>query len=391
MEYDVIIIGGGASALFLASSLKVNKGLILESTDSAGTKLLMSGGGSCNITNNIDIKEFPKMYGTNGKRIRTMLYKYNNKMLMKYMEELDVPLIIREDGKVFPKSMRAKDVLEALLKKANKNGFELITDSKVIDMNEGKVVTSHDKYFTKNIVIATGGKSYKNTGSNGEFLDILRNKNIGIIDEKPGLTPIYIENYMYKKNSGISFENISVTIDKHNTTGDVLLTHRGFSGPAILRLSQYALPGGKFIISYIDGEVSDSHNKGVSKSLVNHLADLYGLPKSFIMETAEYLNIDGSQKVSSLPLREYKKIIGYLKNAEYLISGVGGFNNAMVTVGGISLDEMDLKTLKLRKYNNIYAIGEVLDINGDTGGYNLQFCYSSAMVAANSIDKSMTI
>ena len=323
MEYDVIIIGGGASALFLASSLKVNKGLILESTDSAGTKLLMSGGGSCNITNNIDIKEFPKMYGTNGKRIRTMLYKYNNKMLMKYMEELDVPLIIREDGKVFPKSMRAKDVLEALLKKANKNGFELITDSKVIDMNEGKVATSHDKYFTKNIVIATGGKSYKNTGSNGKFLDILRNKNIGIIDEKPGLTPIYIENYMYKKNSGISFENISVTIDKHNTTGDVLLTHRGFSGPAILRLSQYALPRGKLIISYIDGEVSDSHNKGVSKSLVNHLADLYGLPKSFIMETAEYLNIDGSQKVSSLPLREYKKIIGYLKNAEYLISGIG--------------------------------------------------------------------
>ncbi len=391
MKYDVIIIGGGASGLFLASKLKVNKGLIIESTNTPGNKLLITGAGSCNITNARDIKEFPKMYGDSGNKIRKMLYRYNNRDLMEYIESLNIPLIIREDNKVFPLSMKSKDILDKLMDKAIKNGFELITGSNVIDTQEGEVVTLKGTYLTNNIVIATGGKSYPQTGSDGKLLDVLKDKGIDIVDQIPALTPIFVQNYMYRKVSGISFRNISVRVDNNETYGDVLLTHKGFSGPAVLRLSEYAKPGGKINISYIDKNTGVPKKDGISKTLINFISEKYYLPKKFLFETTEYLKIDGNKRTSNLSNNDFKRIIDYLKNAEYSISGTGGFKSAMVTAGGISLDEIDLKTMKLKKYNNIYAIGEVLDINGDTGGYNLQFSYSSAMIAANSIDNDWTI
>ena len=388
MKYDMIIIGGGAAGLLLASAIKVNKGLIIESQKSLGNKLLITGAGSCNITRMGDIKEFPKMYGENGKRIRKALYKHNNIEFMKYAEDLGVPLIVREDNKVFPKSMKSKDILDALLAKVYKNGFELLKGSKAIDIENGIVKTENDTYYTNNIVIATGGKSYPNTGSDGYLLKLLEDKGIKIVELKPALTPVFVENYTYKNLSGISFNNVSIKIDDKETSGDLLLTHKGFSGPSILRLSEFAVPGGNLVISYIDKNGETPKRDGVSKSLTNYISEIYDLPKSFVSKTVFALNINGNQKVSRISNNDFSKLIKHLKNAEYTISGTGGFRNSIVTAGGIDLDEVDLKTMKLKKFDNVYAIGEILDINGDTGGYNLQFCYSSAMLVANTIDKN---
>jgi predicted Rossmann fold flavoprotein len=213
-----------------------------------------------------------------------------------------------------------------------------------------------------------------------------KNKGIEVIELKPALTPIYVENYPYKEASGISFKEIEVGIDEHKTKGDVLLTHKGFSGPAILRISEFAKPGEKITLSFIKG-VKYPKTEGVSKSILNFLTEYLNLPKNFIKEILLKTDINEDDKTSSIAQGKIKALIDELKNMEFSISGTGGFSQAMVTAGGISLDELDLSTFELNKMKNVYAIGEVTDINGDTGGFNLQYAYSSAMVAAFSIDK----
>lgn len=391
MKYDVIIIGAGAAGLFLASKLKVNNGLIIDGNSSAGKKLLITGQGSCNITNACDIKEYPKNYGENGKKIRRALYKYNNVLLMKHMESLGVSLFEREDGKVFPKSLKASDVLDALLASAKNNGFKLRLNEKVIGIEEDNaLITEKSKYESDTLVIATGGKSYPNTGSDGAMLDILENIGIEVTELRPALTPIYVENYSYMEASGVSFKDIEVKIGKHKTKGDVLLTHKGFSGPAILRISEFAKPGEKIALSFIDG-FEYPKTEGVSKNILNFLSDYLNLPKSFIKGTLLKLGINDADKTSSIAQGKIKAVIDQLKNMEFSISGTGGFSLAMVTAGGIALDEINLSTFELKKMKNVYAIGEVTNINGDTGGFNLQYAYSSAMTAAFSIDKLWSV
>ena len=233
--YDVIIIGAGASGLFAAASAGLHakgtashsegaffKGLILEKTSRPGTKLLMSGSGQCNITHAGSIKDFTSCYGDNGKKIRSCLYKHSNLSLMEFLEDNGVEVFDREDGKVFPKSMDAHDVLYMLLRRAKKNGFELKCGSEVTGLcqlpNDGinrqinsdgkasplwQVTTTDSKgdttaYTVHSVIIATGGCSYPTTGSDGSFFNVLRNDlGIEITELKPSLTPIQVNEYPY--------------------------------------------------------------------------------------------------------------------------------------------------------------------------------------------------
>ena len=395
MKYDVIIIGGGAAGLFCASSASPCTGLILDKSKTTALKLLMSGSGQCNLTHGGDIKEFLNEYGAQGRKIRTILYKYSNLKVMDFFKDAGLPLFIRDDLKVFPKSLKAMDVKNILLSKAQSNGFEINTSvdvTKIQKTENGYIV--NEKYECSKLVIATGGASYPITGSDGQIYKVLTNLDLQIVPLKPALVPVFVQDYPYSALAGISFKDINISVVsqiKHTITGDLLLTHTGFSGPAILSLSRYANPGDKLLIDF--SNIKDTGTtgnakldcSGVSKSIANVLTDKTGLPKRFIGELLSRRNIAESTKASTLAQKTVNSIWGDIREATFSISGTGGYKEAMVTAGGISLNEISPKSMESKKHPGLYLIGEVLDVDGNTGGYNLQFAFSSGYIAAQHI------
>lgn len=463
--YECIVIGAGAAGLFYAASDKQKSGaakIILEKTNRPGQKLLMSGSGMCNITHGGSIKDFVDKYGDNGPSIRRCLFKNNNIALKKTMEALGVPLLERDDGKIFPTSLKAADVRDTLMNAARSNGWELRCNAEVSrlelpepddkiklelpepndisklelqELNRLIKITLTDGTVleTRKLVIATGGASYPSTGSDGSFFDVLhRDLNLKIIEPRPALAPVYVQEFKFGHLAGISLEEVEVNCTMsstksemrstntknltkksltHQRRGPMLFTHRGFSGPAMLHISQFVHPGSTLRINYLPEMNSEKvfdilrqDHQGNNKSIANYLTSRFDLPKAFTTALVIEMSITKS-KVSQLSHKDLRTIAETLTNHSFSVSGTGGWNDAMVTAGGVSLDQIDLKTMSVRlsavndpqtnhpvtSYNaqtnhpvtsyDIRVIGEALDVNGNTGGYNLQFAYSSAMAA----------
>ena len=392
MTYDCIIIGAGAAGLFCSASFKKPvRGLLLEKTKRPGTKLLMSGGGQCNITHDGSIKDFIKCYGKNGGKIRNCLYRYSNEQLLHFLHEGGVRTITREDGKIFPASMDAHEIRDLLLTKSRENGFTIQYESPVCRLQKKddglwQVFTSEKSYLCENLVIASGGCSYPSTGSDGSLFPVLkRDLNIEIEELRPALTPVNVFNYPYKELSGLAFEGVHLTIWRGyqkitEGTGDFLFTHENFSGPLFLNFSKDITINDKIVLNYLypcDKTIAmERISNAVQHSkmnLPNTLSKGMHLPRSF------------SQIVINETGNKLKAIASKLTADTFIVKSVEGFQKAMVTSGGISLNEINLKTMELKKYPHLYAIGELLDIDGWTGGYNLQFAYSSARAASSNI------
>ena len=395
MYYDCIIVGAGAAGLFCGAAFpqKIH-GLILEKTKRTGTKLLMSGNGQCNITHDGSIKDFISYYGKNGGRIRSSLYQYHNMHLREFLKENGIETFAREDGKIFPKSMDAKEIRDMLCERAKENGFIIQTDSQVTAIKEAEqgwcVSTTRSDYLAKNIIFATGGCSYPTSGSDGNIFEVLqRDLGTDIVPPKPALSPIKVENYPYTDLSGIAFPSGSVTLTDGDQRlaqhhGGLLLTHRDFSGPAVMNISKYGVIGGQIRLNYVYPHNYEDVLSTLKKSLCSGkdspekvLSGGYNLPKRF----AKVL----IQRVGNSP----KALAKALTEDTFTITSIGSFNQAMATAGGISLSEINTKTMEMKKHSNLFAIGEVLDIDGMTGGYNLQFAYASACAAAAQICKTL--
>ncbi len=394
LKYDVIIIGGGAAGLFCAANLKVKKGLILEASSAPGRKLLMSGAGQCNLTHGGSIKDFIDHYGPNGKKVRSALYKENNLKMMDFFADNGIPLTERDDGKVFPESMRASDVLEKLMHMASVNGWKLKTGCRAETIGAAGVPAADDgsvqanlfningEYETEKLIIACGGCSVPSTGSDGSIFPMLEALGLEIVPPRPALVPLTVQEYPYSELSGISFKNALVSIDGHKNTDDVLLTHSNFSGPGILNLSRYAKPGSTLVINYL-GKEQQLEIPAAEKRIVQHwLADSLWLPKRFVEVVLQRAGVDPKTKANQLSKKQRKAIEGILMRDTFSVSGTTGFKNAMVTSGGVALTEVGAKTFESRKIPGLFIIGETLDVDGDTGGYNLQFAFSSAVCAA---------
>ena len=429
--HNTILIGSGAAGLYFGAGVPCGPGkdvLILERTARPAMKLLMAGSGQCNVTHGGSIKDFTDCYGDHGSRIRTCLYKHSNLELMSFLEGLGVPLTEREDGKVFPASLDAKDVKDALLGACAANGVEIrrnspVTQIRAIEGGFAVVVSdgvddggrgsvsknvepasgSTTTYTCTNLVVATGGCSYPTTGSDGSIFRTLRD-DLGLKIEEPcpALTPVFVQEYPFAELSGISFQNVSMKVSgiKKSFTGDLLLTHRNLSGPVIINNSRYIRTGSRLELNFVYPETAETVAANLKKSAAGNsrmvsafLAESYNLPKRFVSKIVELALVQSTQtgagttdkKLSALTGKEISALARSLAAAEFSVSGLGGFNIAMVTKGGISLDEVSLKTMESKRYPGLYFIGEVLDIDGDTGGYNLQFAYSSAMAAVDSI------
>lgn len=406
-HYDTIIVGAGAAGLYCAARMDRKEAasgsvLLLEKTQKTGTKLLMSGAGQCNLTHGGNIKDFLTHYGEKGARIRTALYGHNNLAVCDFFESLNVILTEREDGKIFPASMDAHEVRDALLAAAKHNGvtLELSADVTSIEAAEsGYRVTAADgrSWSCTSLVIACGGCSYPATGSDGSIFPVLqRDLGIEIVEPVPALTPVFVEGYPFTELSGISFQNAEVTVhpgtkETRTFTGDLLLTHRNLSGPVILNHSRFMKTGTRLAINYVFPYTIDSILSAMkkefnanSKTIEHWAAGKFGLPKRFCEVVMKEAGLSG-RKVSTLSGGEMKTAAQKLAADNYVISGLGSFRQAMVTAGGVSLNEISLKTMESKKHAGLYIIGEALDVDGDTGGYNLQFAFASAAAAAKNI------
>ena len=414
MYKKTIVVGAGAAGLFFGAAAPVSAGgdiLILEKTDKIGTKLLMAGSGHCNLTHAGSIKEFLLCYGQNGSRIRTCLYRHNNLEYVRFMESLGVPCSEREDGKIFPVSMDSRDVKKALLEAAAANSVTIMKNSPVTAvkaLSDGFEVTvggaesngknrKQSTYTCTNLVIATGGASYPTTGSDGTFLQVLKNDlGVEITELHPALSPMYVHNYPFEELSGISFKNAGLKIFNKNSkslesAGDLLLTHRSFSGPLILNNSRYINTGSRveinFVFPYTVSSVLSSIKevfRGNNKTVSSFFAEKYSLPKRFVAAVLEHPGLS-ERKLSSLTGGEMETAARAFSAADYSVSGVGSFREAMATSGGVCLDSVNLSAMESKTYKSLYFIGEVLDIDGNSGGYNLQFAYSSARAALDAI------
>lgn len=446
MIYDVIIIGAGSAGLFAGASLpKPVRGLIIEKSPSPGKKLLMSGAGQCNLTHGGSMKDFIPHYGENGSTIRSVLYQFNNLSVMGFFERQGLPLFEREDGKVFPKSLQAKDVLKVLTAACKNKGLDFLYSSPVHkvtfaadikadtpDENANRVYRiqcGNRHYEARKLIVATGGCSYPTTGSDGSFFSVLKELKVEVRSTKPALVPVFVEAYPYQQLSGISFPKACITIpaenrsagnrqqnttekqQKRTCTDALLLTHTSFSGPAALNLSRYLSPGMRISISY-DGRRSYEQTleelasalRGNNKQF---LTVLYGylnpqtqetsapnaiskepyipFPKRFLEALCLRCSIDPTIKAAQLSKKDVQAIVTALTRDMYTVSGLGGYNTAMVTTGGVSLAEINMKTMESKKNPGLFFAGEVLDVDGDTGGYNLQFAFSSGYLAAQSL------
>lgn len=410
MIYDVAIIGGGASGLLAGASLPKDKSaIILEKSMTPGKKLLLSGALQCNLTHGGNIKDFLVHYGKQGKKIRNILYGFNNEKVIEFFESRNVKCFVRDDGKVFPLSLKSKDILNALIEACENNNVEIICKSQVKNIsahlsnnvNFYSIDCDATTYKAKSIIIATGGASYPTTGSDGNFYNILHEMSIEVIPPSPALVPVKVHDYPYAELSGISFENVQFSVESKNNAielvklvDDLLFTHNSFSGPCVLNTSRYIKAGDKITINYLPKvdvtqllknlkQLSQGNNTQISTFLQSNLGDSF--PKRFIEVLCSRLKIDTTAKTSSLSGENLKSIVEILSNDSFSVSGLAGFNLAMATAGGVSLEEVTLKNLELKKYPGIHVIGESLDIDGDTGGYNLQFAFSSGYLAAKQI------
>jgi len=394
-KVDTIIIGAGPAGLMAANHIE-KETIILEKNSQAGIKLLISGSGQCNYTNNISIKEFFNKYGDNKRFVQYGLSKFTNDDTIEFFERKGVKSIVREDDKVFPASFDAQDVLKSLLDDLKHEILYNIEVQKIDKTMNGYIVkTSTGDYGSKKIIIATGGQTYPTTGSTGEGYNLAKQLNIPITKLNNGLCSIRIDEDL-SNLSGITLKNITGSIYRDNKkikeiSGDLLITHNGLSGPMIINNARDLRVNDVLQINFI-GEryeifdeklikISQEHSK---KDIINALK-LLKLPNRLL----EFLikGVNHHKNIASLTKKERKILTDAFVRKSFTVKKVGNLKNAMVTVGGIDLTAINRKTMATKDSPDVYFIGEVLDVDGDTGGFNIQWAFSSAYLASIDINK----
>lgn len=408
---DLIVIGAGPAGLFCAiSSAQLDKNvLVLEKNSFPGKKLLITGSCHCNLTHEGDMRAFLDHYGDHGRFLRPALQSFTNRELIDFFEERGLTMIREESGKIFPATMRSKDVLKVLIDELESNGIRIECGQDVKSVSrtdEGFIVrckNHHGKdhnYQSRLLVIATGGMSYPATGSTGDGYGFVRGLGHDIAEVAPALTPVTVKDPAILDLAGISLSNIVISLFRNKkikeVRGDVLFTHRGLSGPGILDLSRFIQAGDTIKLSFTPASERSKLEKRLlqkagqdgSHRLKSFLADLPGclpLPARLIKWILERCDIPEDLDCAHLTREKRILLLDHLTGFSLIVSELGGYDVAMVTRGGASLKDINPKTMQSRLVRGLYLIGELLDVDGDTGGYNLQAAFSTANLAARSI------
>ncbi len=411
---DVIIIGAGPAGLFCAANASSVgwKILVLEKKRSPGRKLLLSGSGRCNLTHDGDVRAFLDHYGDANRFLRPALLGFTNRDLVAFFKDRGLAMIRMEGGKLFPQTQRSRDVLKILLEECEDRDVIIECNKSVTSvekLGEGEVegggrflvACGDEKYRSRLLVIATGGRSYPATGSTGDGYSFAESLGHSIAEIGPALTPVRIKDYPFSKLAGISLPNATVSIFRGKKVkehhDDVLFTHQGLSGPGILDLSRSIRAGDVLRVSLVRAKkredlerwLRDRSQKDGARNLRSVLADL-DLPARLASRVLEIMEIPPDLKCASMTRDTRIGLAGHLTGFPLVVEELGGYDSAMVTRGGVNLKEVDSKTMESRVVDGLYFAGEVLDVDGDTGGYNLQAAFSTGFLAASSIQKRLS-
>lgn len=405
----IAIIGAGAVGLFAAASVisdDYNQITVFEKNSFTGKKLLITGKGRCNVTNNCDLQEFMSNIPQNSKFLFSAMRKLSTQDTIDFFESLGVPLKTERGKRVFPESDKAADIRDALYKRAVENGTEFIFDT-VKDVKESNcvftVITKNSIYEFDKVIIATGGASYPRTGSTGDGYRFAKNFGHTVTPLYPSLVPLVCREKYLSRIMGLSLKNVKLSIvDSANgkvlwsDLGEMLFTHFGISGPLVLTASSYvrninSFPD-RFLASIdlkpalsfeeLDKRILSDFTKYQNRDFVNALNDL--LPSKLIPVVIERSGIPERTKVCVIKKEDRQALVRLLKEFTLQIRSTRPIDEAIITSGGLKLSEIDPSTMQSKLCDGLYFAGEILDIDAYTGGFNLQIAFSTAYTAINS-------
>jgi predicted Rossmann fold flavoprotein len=401
MDYDVIVIGGGPSGLMaaIAAGEKGSKVLLVDKGDKLGRKLAISGGGRCNVTNRLPIEEIIKHIPGNGRFLYSAFSLFSNEDIIRFFEKLGIQLKEEDHGRMFPVTDKAQSVVDALLSRLSELKVFIKTNTPVstIDYANGRVqsvlLKNGERYFTKSIVLAVGGKSVPHTGSTGDGYAWAEKAGHTITDLFPTEVPITSNEPFIKEKTlqGLSLQSVALSV--LNPKGKPLITHRmdmifthfGISGPAVLRCSQFVVKAMKkwdlkevtmsldlfpdlseeAIFQEIHKLLKDDAKKAVKNSLKGFL------PERYLTFLFDINGIDSSVQGATLSHEKIRSLAKSCKSFNFQVNGTLPLEKAFVTGGGVSVKEIDPKTMESKLMEGLFFCGEVLDIHGYTGGYNI--------------------
>ena len=423
--WDVVVIGGGSAGLMSAgiSAKNGSKTLIIEKNDVMGKKLLLTGGGRCNLTNKEpDIRSFVSKYGKQGSFLFSPFSIFSVDDTIRFFESLGLKTKVEAGFRVFPVSDSAMDVLGVLTKFAMNNGVEFklgvgvahIKKSKKTKLIESVILENGDEVKAKNFILSTGGKSHPETGSTGDGFKWLKEIGHNIIEPNPSLVPIKVRESWIAELAGITLENVGVSIlvlekieeksewkKVFNKKGKILFTHEGLSGPTILNMSKMIgdllaeKKEVKVAIDFFPGVGLDvMHEKMIKLFEANPKKKIKNLcpsevPEKIYMKILEIMGMDGEWFANEIRRAERESILEKLKMFKLTVDSLLGFDKAIVSSGGVDLNEVDFKEFKSKLYDNLFLIGDILDFDRNSGGYSLQLCWTSGYIAGKSTAKKM--
>ena len=404
---NVLVIGGGAAGLLagIASAQSGAQTVILEKMRRPGKKILITGKGRCNITNNCDLQEIIKNIPGNGRFLNSALRRFTNQDIVQLLEDNGLPTKVERGGRVFPVSDKAADVVDTLVKIYKNYGGRLLTDCKVKSITAefgkitGAVTADGQKFAADAVILAAGGSSYPGTGSDGSGVKLAKALGHTIVPLAPSLVPLESDSPYIAGLQGLSLRNIEGTVYADGKKigsefGEMLFTHFGVSGPIILSLSKCvaeAFAKGAQDVELaidlkpaldkdkLDARLQRDFTQYSRKQIPNGMKDL--LPQRLIAPVLDQAFIDEEKFVNQLSRAERRRLVDVLKAFTVPITGTRPIAEAIVTAGGVSLKEIDPKTMESKLIKGLFIAGEVMDIDGYTGGYNLQAAFSTGYAA----------
>ena len=406
MAKRVVIIGGGPAGM-MAGGTAGSRGLevfLIEKNRTLGKKLLLTGKGRCNFTNDTDLQGLIDNIPVNGRFLYSAFSKFSSRDLIKFFNNLGVRTKVERGGRVFPESDRAEDILKALERYIRDNSVRIIQgevkrvlkeDSRVLG-----VILSDGRFISSNsVIIATGGLSYPQTGSTGDGYRFARELGHSIVPPKPSLVPLEIEESWVSDLQGLTLKNVSIRVfdqfgrEVYTDLGEMLFTHFGISGPIVLSASSHMRDIDKnryrVVIDLKPGLTEEALDRRIQRDFekysrryfVNSLGEL--LPRSLIPVVVELSGIPRDKYVNQISREERRILVKLLKGLDLTVSRFRPIEEAIVTSGGVNVNEINPSTMESKLVKGLFFAGEVIDVDGYTGGFNLQIAFSTGYVAGS--------